>query len=309
MHAPESLSPFAHAVSASLAARGLSEHGFIGAAELGAATSRVDASVAAAYGLVQARGAVIAALPYRAGPDDAAGAGGPAPYARVAPFASANRYATLVRLLKEAAESAGLPRHAFRIFVNSRLPEKPLAVLAGLGFIGRSSLLVEREWGTSCLLGGMLLPEDPFGGRGGRPPEPGALEPGVGCGSCRACADACPTGAIAAPGSGRAGLDRLACIQHWTTEPDPVPARVTAAWGDTLYGCDACVRACPFSAGVRDAPDPVSPAEAKPGSLLSIPWLTAASDGELRERFRGTALGMKRFSPGLWRRNARLAGK
>lgn len=301
---------------------GLAEFGFVGRAELALAATGLDEAIAEAYGLPRAKGCVVIAMPYdpRPLPESASleSAGGPPPYARVAPFAAANRYAALVRLLRAVVKAVvseaafiGVTSSDFRVFANSRLPEKALAVQAGLGFYGRSSLLVDRAYGPACLLGGILLPFDPLAVEAGleakrradrEAASAAALVPGGLCGACQACAEACPTGAIRPR-----GLEREQCIQHWTTERGPIPARIEAAWGDRLYGCNECVLACPFSSGASGTVDSSQGAETRPGPLVSIPFILGSDDAALTVFFRKTALGMKRFDPSIWRRNALLA--
>lgn len=258
----------------------------------------------------------------------------------VGAFAAWNRYATLSRLLKEAAsllaERYCLGRSTFRVAVNSKLPEKALAAASGLGFIGRSGLLVSHAFGPACVLGLLFFPpgfpspgsEVPGGGgglgrevAGGGEPDLGTewrLSPGRGCGACRACEFACPTGAIAADPLRPPALG--ACIQFWASHPGEPPAVVAEAWGRRLYGCDDCVAACPGSAAVWMAGmDGLSPSAAadslaterdrRPGAFVPLSLFECGSDEELRAHFRKTALGMSWMPPALLRRNAVLANR
>ena len=137
-----------------------------------------------------------------------------------------------------------------------------------------------------------------------------------GCGSCRACADACPTGAI---GPGGVDLDR--CLQAWATRPGTMPEAAARAWGSRLYGCDACVLACPRSAraygrrpGSDGGPSPAQaaealllPAERRPGPFVSSRLVTGSGDAELSAFFRKTALGLSWIRGQELRRNAAIA--
>ncbi len=299
----------ASAVEAAFLSAGLPAFSYIGHEGLVELAGRSEPAAVERYGLLDSSGAVVAAFPY-----DPRGLPAEPPSLSVGCFAACNRYAALTRLMlaagRELATASGLPSKAFRAVVNSRLPEKPLAELSGLGFIGRSSLLVSYAYGPACLLGALLLPREFPAARGDS--LAGARR---GCGSCRACVDACPTGAIAAEG----GVDLDACIQSWTTRPGPVPDKVRAAWGRRLYGCDACVAACPRSAraiapgSAGSSPAELAdarllPAERRPGGLVPGPFIESATDEDLRAFFRKTALGLSWIGPTELRRNAEIAG-
>lgn len=279
-------------------------------------------------------GAVVVALPYDPRPAD------PPPDIAlplaVGAFAASHRYATLARILKAAAlafaSGRGYARRDFRVAVNSSLHEKALAAASGLAFLGRSSLALTKAYGPACVLGVLLLPFDPFDA-----PAPGEasygelvrrLRPGALCGSCRACAQACPTGAIClAEGEAAQALDLDRCIQYWASRgdegPDALrpPESVLKAWGSRLYGCDECVRACPYSAGAYRARGQgigaVSPAaraeslaedgERTPGPYVDGLWLRGASDDDIKANFKGSALGFAWLGPAAILRNARRA--
>jgi epoxyqueuosine reductase QueG len=311
-----------------LRARGLETWAPLGGRDLEAGLASAPAAVTADI-LTLAKGAVVAALAYDPrpvpGPAEPGQPGGPQPYLRIAAFASSHRYAALARLLKAAAKdlsaATGYPYTAFRVAVNSRLPEKTLAERAGLGYRGRSDLLLSHAYGPACIIGVLFLPFDPLGSAMPghqvgmlKSPEVKGL-----CENCKACAAACPGKAIDAGGDGRStAYHRESCIQHWMSTLEEPPAGLRQAFSGRLYGCDACILACPLSAGAwradrADGSSPASradalllPAERRPGSLISVPFLEQAGDPGLKAFFRKTALGLSWLGPGIIRRNTAL---
>lgn len=91
---------------------------------------------------------------------------------------------------------------------------------------------------------------------------------GATCGSCRACIEACPTGALSQSRDGQAGgilYQRELCLQHWSALSGGLPPEIEAAWAGRLYGCDACLEACP-----RFHPDQSSKFVYKYASLFGL---------------------------------------
>ena len=122
-----------------------------------------------------------------------------------------------------------------KVFVDTAaVMEKPLAHQAGLGWQGKHTNLVSREFGSWLFLGAIFttldLPRD-------------AAETDH-CGSCRACLEICPTAAFPAPYR----LDARRCISYLTIEhKGPIPHEFRRAIGNRIYGCDDCLAACPWN--------------------------------------------------------------
>jgi epoxyqueuosine reductase len=122
-----------------------------------------------------------------------------------------------------------------KVFVDTApVPEKALGQAAGLGWQGKHTNLVSREWGNWAFLGSVFTTLD-------LAPDTPEVDH---CGSCRACLDSCPTDAFPAPYQ----LDARRCISYLTIEHHgPVDPDLRPLMGNRIYGCDDCLAVCPWN--------------------------------------------------------------
>jgi epoxyqueuosine reductase len=155
----------------------------------------------------------------------------------ISTYAKGDDYHDLIKSrLKEVAR--WLTHHAggdVKVFVDTAaVMEKPLAAKAGLGWQGKHTNVVSRQFGSWLFLGSIFTTLDLPADEGGEDS----------CGSCRACLDACPTAAFPEPYR----LDARRCISYLTIEhKGPIPREFRAAMGNRIYGCDDCLAVCPWN--------------------------------------------------------------
>lgn len=157
------------------------------------------------------------------------------------------------------------------------LLEREFAQLAGLGWIGKNTMLINQRFGSWLFLAALLTTEKLDYD------EPFAEDH---CGTCRACLDACPTGALVEPHR----VDARRCLSYLTIESkEAMPEQFREAAGSRLFGCDACQQACPFN---RDTPCTEEPSfQAAEGmNPVELAELFSLDEPGFRERFRHTPL-------------------
>jgi len=172
------------------------------------------------------------------------------------------------------------------------LLEREFAQLAGLGWIGKNTLLLNQHLGSWLFLAVLLTSADL------EYDEPFASNH---CGTCRACLDACPTGALVEAYR----LDARKCTSYLTIElRGPVPEELRLLTGEWLFGCDACQEVCPWN---RRGPvaDDEALAPAADMNPVDLPGLFSLDDEAFRRRFRHTPLWRPRRRGLL--RNAAIA--
>jgi epoxyqueuosine reductase len=204
---------------------------------------------------------------------------------RLARYTWDDAYAVLRERLDALGRALG---GSYRVLVDANQHvDREAAARSGVGFYGKNTMLITRRHGSFVVLGTLvtdvvLESTAPFA---------------AGCGECRLCVDACPTGALDEPGT----LDATRCLSYWTQAREPVPEPYRAALGAQVYGCDICQDVCPWNRGVRkrraDLP-------AGGAHVDLVEWLEA--DGrELTERF--DRLYVPRNDARFLRRNAAVA--
>jgi epoxyqueuosine reductase len=157
------------------------------------------------------------------------------------------------------------------------IAERDFGWVAGLGWFGKNTMLIDPRAGSYFLLTALVtdvpLPAD----------DPVQIDH---CGTCTACLEACPTGALPAPRV----LDANRCISSLTIEHrGPVPVDLRGGIGDWIFGCDICQEVCPWN---RHAPGSREPAFLPRGDAATLPLaeLVRLNEREFRERFQGSPL-------------------
>ncbi len=174
------------------------------------------------------------------------------------------------------------------------LLERELAARAGLGWVGKNTLLLDPRSGSYCFLAEVLTtlaiaPDQPMGDH---------------CGACRRCLDACPTHAFVSPGV----MDASRCISYLTIElrDAELPADLAGATGSHLFGCDICQAVCPFNqrfAGPADDMELVPP-DAAGRAHVDAEAVLRWTGEDYRRELTGRAAGRAKLD--MWHRNARL---
>jgi len=182
--------------------------------------------------------------------------------------------------------------HGHRVFVDSApVLEKPIAEKAGLGWIGKHTNLINKDAGSWFFLGELYvdihLPAD---------------NAATGhCGTCRACIDVCPTGAIVGPYQ----LDARRCISYLTIElKGSIPEEFRKPIGNRVYGCDDCQLFCPWNKfAVRSDEDDYAPRNNLDAAELTA--LFSWTEAEWLEKTEGSAI--RRIGYERWQRNLAVA--
>jgi epoxyqueuosine reductase len=180
----------------------------------------------------------------------------------------------------------------FKVCVDTApLLEREVAAAAGIGWIGKNTMVLDPQLGSYFFLGAIvttldLAPDEPLPDR---------------CGTCTACLEACPTDAFPAPYE----MDASRCISYLTIEHrDAVSENLQPLMSDWIFGCDVCQQVCPYN---RRAPVTTEPRFAirDPGPEPLLDDILSWTQEDYRRLLRGSA--MKRAKLDALQRNARIA--
>ncbi|MDQ0455353.1 tRNA epoxyqueuosine(34) reductase QueG [Rhizobium paknamense] len=196
------------------------------------------------------------------------------------------------RLKEVATRFAARAGEDVKVFVDTApVMEKPLAAAAGLGWQGKHTNLVSREFGSWLFLGSLFTTADLSLDEAERDH----------CGSCRACLDACPTAAFPAPYQ----IDARRCISYLTIEhKGSIDRALRPAFGNRIYGCDDCLAACPWNKFAREARE--IKLQARPDlTAPDIAFFLGLDDAAFRAHFSGSPV--KRIGRARFVRNVLIA--
>jgi epoxyqueuosine reductase len=239
---------------------------------------RLEACTHPRHVLDGVRSLLMLGMNYRTAPPSAASPG----TGRVSRYAwgTQDYHGVIRERLRELADFLrGLvPRAMVRGVVDTApLLEREFGQLAGLGWVGKNTLLINQRLGSWFFLAALLIDQEldydtPYQADH--------------CGTCRACLEACPTGAFPAPHV----LDARRCISYLTIElRGPTPLDLRPFVGNWVFGCDVCQEVCPWNRRSPESPEAgFAPAAGRNPAGLSA--LFSLTDDQFRERFRGTPL-------------------
>lgn len=243
--------------------------------------------------LPAARSVIVVALNYRqpepSRPDDR-------PRGRVAMYAWGEDYHVVLREKLEgllAAMRSEFPEpFEARVCVDtSAIIERELAAMAGIGWIGKNTMVMHQDLGSYFFLGEIMTDLDLA------PDAPVADH----CGSCTRCLDACPTKAFPRAYE----MDARRCISYLTIEHrGPIDPVLAADMGGWVYGCDVCQQVCPYN---RDAPmtDEARFAGTGESAMPALEEIEALDEASYRRLVAGKATERARLE--MWKRNAAIA--
>lgn len=197
----------------------------------------------------------------------------------------------LAKLAKQIAELSG--PFAYRVFTDSApVLEKPIAVKAGLGWMGKHTNILDKTAGSWFFLGEIYTDI---------PLKNAAAAVSDHCGDCTRCIDVCPTGAIVEPYV----VDARRCISYLTIENnDAIPPELRPMMGNRIYGCDDCQLFCPWNRFAKLSSEADFAARHQLDDITLLD-LFAWSEAQFLTRFAGSAI--RRIGYQNWLRNLAVA--
>ena len=254
---------------------------------------RVEARADPAALWPQAKSAIVLGLNY--GPsDDPLAVLAQKDRGGISVYARGDDYHDIVKKKLKSVAGEIFRRHGaeVKVFVDTApVMEKPLAQKAGIGWQGKHTNLVNREFGSWLFLGSIFTTLE-------LPPDEAESDH---CGNCRQCLDICPTDAFPAPYR----LDARRCISYLTIEhKGPIPREFRAAMANRIYGCDDCLAVCPWNKFARASAE----MRLQPREELNAPRLAELArldDGRFRALFRKSPV--KRIGRDRFVRNVLIA--
>jgi epoxyqueuosine reductase len=186
---------------------------------------------------------------------------------RLPRYAWRDHYAELRQKLDQLGRRLG---GSYRVLVDANHHvDRAGAARAGIGFIGKNTMLITQRHGSWVVLG-TLVTDVPI-----ETADPLDTD----CGSCRLCIDACPTDAIVEPGV----LDARLCLAYWTQAPAAIPEAFREELGDQVYGCDVCQDVCPWNRGVEKRRRHSRAAEDATPAVSLVDWLERSGEDLVAE--------------------------
>lgn len=224
---------------------------------------------------------------------------GDTPRGRVAMYAWGEDYHSIVkeklaRLVELMREEIDEPFESKVCVDTTAITERELAAMAGIGWIGKNTLVLNQRLGSYFVLG-EIVTSLPLVSDGAQADH---------CGSCTRCIDACPTDAFPRPYE----MDARRCISYLTIEHRvEIPQELAEKMGDWVFGCDICQQVCPYN---RDAPNTTERRLLASTSDAAVPSLArlATMDKEALAKF-SSGRALSRVNLRMWKRNGDLARK
>ncbi len=209
-------------------------------------------------------------------------------WGRIARFTWRNNYGYLKKKLTaliDLLQTYTGTRIQSRVLSNyTSIPEKVLFGFSGLGSIGKNSVAVTHNMGSLFVIGEVFTDIEISDFQ-----TPTLRRPDFSiCGSCSACIDACPTGAIVDDGV----VDVNRCFQYLSEILTPVPRNLRQKWGNRLYGCSICVDVCPYNSVLE--PNAEKHTVGYVGQDISLIELLGMNDHRWQARFQNNQIGMRR---------------